>query len=97
MDGVIIHLFEEVLDELMEGASPGEPFMMGTLRDIEFGFDSGIIEIFHQLLSAEVFFAACAEEEVMDFFFELIRFCEDSIIGRIDVESEDGTAKRAHI
>ena len=57
--------FEDEWQELVEGASPCEPFVVCALTDVIVDIDASLSEVVGERASAEVLFAATAEEKRM--------------------------------
>ena len=84
-------------DEIPEASTPRKPLMMGAGRDVEVGFDARITQRIDQSLSTEVLFRTATQVQVMHLFVELIGTGEDSVVGRLDIQTEDGSAEGTHV
>ena len=86
-------------DELLESPAPGEPFVSRALRLGIDGVDAHVVQTLHHLLSTEHLvhaLSAATHEEIVDFLVEVVGIGEHTVVGRLHVEVEDGTAERAH-
>ena len=83
--------------KVSEATTPREPLVMSARRDIEIGVDSLFAETLHQGFGAEILLRAAAQIEVMHLLVELIGTGKDSVVGRLHIESEDGSAEGTHV
>ena len=93
-------LLEQMGDELVETAAPGEPLMGGTCRLGVVGVDTHLVEVLHHFLRAEHLVHAlgsAAHQEVVDLLVELLGIGEHTIVGGLQVEAEDGTTEGSHV
>ena len=89
--------FKQMRYKVSEATTPREPLVMSARRDIEIGVDSLFAETLHQGFGAEILLRAAAQIEVMHLLVELIGTGKDSVVGRLHIESEDGSAEGAHV
>ena len=87
-------------DKLFQASTPGKPLMIGACRLVILGFDTHRIEVVDEFLCTEHLvhaFCSTHHEEVVDLLVELVGTCEDTVVGSLEVEPEDGTAEGSHV
>lgn len=87
-------------NELIQASAPGEPFMGGARRLIVVGIDAHLVEVVHHFLGAKHLVHAlgtAAHQEVVNLLVECLRIGEHTVIGSIQVETEDGTTEGSDV
>ena len=92
---LIILLFKEVWDELMEAATPSEELMACTLGYRTVDLDAQFAETIDNRLTFNEVFRAPIHVHIVNLLVELVSIGENTIVGGLHIKTEDGTAERA--
>ena len=91
-----LQLFKEVGYELTETATPRQPLMVSTCGLIVVSIDAQRLEVVHRLLGLEHLvhaFGTAHHKEIVDFLVKFVGTRKNAVVGRIDIQTEDGTAE----
>lgn len=83
-------------DELVKAATPGEELMAcaGGLGGLD--FDAALAEAVDKLLALDEVVGAPVHVEIVNLLVELGGVGEDSVVGSVHIETEDGAAEGTH-
>ena len=82
-------------DELMKSTTPGEELVAGALRDRGVDLDAHLTETVDNRLAIDEVVGTPVHVHVVNLLVEVVGIGEDTIIGGLHVETEDGAAEGA--
>ena len=88
---------EEMRDEGIETASPGEPLMMGAGRNEVIDVDTHGFKVGGHLARTEVLLTSAAHKEVVHLTVKLLCSCKDTIETCLDINGKERTTEGTHI
>ena len=86
---LILIILEEMRDEGIETASPGEPLMMGARRNEVIDVDTHGFKVGGHLARTEVLLTSAAHKEVVHLTVKLLCSCKDTIETCLDINGKE--------
>lgn len=88
-----ILLLEQVGNELMESATPGQELMAGASRLAAVHLDTHLAQLLHDVTALDEVVGTPVHVHIMYLLVELISIGENAVVGGLHVEAEDGAAE----
>ena len=77
----------------METATPGQEFMSRAFRLLALDLDAHFLQALHDITTLDEVLRTPVHIHVVNFLIELIGIGEHTVIGRLQIQSEDSTAE----
>ena len=88
-------LFEEVGNELMESATPGQELVGCAWRLAGVDLDAQLAQLTYDVAALNEVLFTPVHVHVVNLLVELVGIGEDSVVGGLHIEAEDGSAEGA--
>ena len=89
-------LLKQMWYEIMEAATPGEPFVGSTFRLLTLDLDAHFLQTLHDVTTLDEIIRTPVHVHIVNLLVELVSIGEHTIISRLEVYAKDSSAESSN-